>query len=84
MKRCAEARIEVGLESIFRYIDSSGDGAIDLNEFITVFTRAQPNDEALLSKLEALFDELDADKSGDITSLELARSIMKYRYTAGM
>ena len=84
LKRCAEARIEVGLESIFRYIDSSGDGAIDLNEFITVFTRAQPNDEALLSKLEALFDELDEDKSGDITSLELAHSIMKYRYTPGM
>ena len=84
LKRCAEARIEVGLESIFRYIDSSGDGAIDLNEFITVFTRAHPNDEALLSKLEALFDKLDEDKSGDITSLELARSIMKHRYTAGM
>ena len=84
LKRCAEARIEVGLESIFRYIDSSGDGAIDLNEFITVFTRAHPNDEALLSKLEALFNELDEDKSGDITSLELAHSIMKYRYTPGM
>ena len=84
LKRCAEARIEVGLESIFRYIDSSGDGAIDLNEFITVFTRAHPNDEALLNKLEALFNELDEDKSGDITSLELAHSIMKYKYTAGM
>merc|ERR1712194_351549 len=84
LKRCAEAKIEVGLENIFSYIDSSGDGAIDLNEFIAVFTRAHPNNEALLSKLEALFDELDADKSGDITSLELARSIMKYRYTAGM
>ena len=83
LKRCAEARIEVGLENIFSYIDSSGDGAIDLNEFIAVFKRAHPNDEALLSKLEALFDELDEDKSGDITSLELAHSIMKYRYTAG-
>ena len=84
LKRCAEARIEVGLENIFSYIDSSGDGAIDLNEFIAAFTRAHPNDEALLSKLEALFDELDEDKSGDLTSRELARSILKYRYTAGM
>ena len=84
LKRCAEARIEVGLENIYSYIDSSGDGAIDLNEFIAVFTRAHPNDKALLSKLEALFDKLDEDKSGGITSLELARSIMKYRYTAGI
>eukprot|EP00964_Phaeocystis_antarctica_P041778 scaffold23917_cov59-Phaeocystis_antarctica.AAC.1 len=84
LKRCAEARIEVGLENIFSYIDSSGDGAVDLNELIAVFTRAHPNDEALLSKLEALFEELDEDKSGDITSLELAHSIMKYKYTAGM
>ena len=34
--------------------------------------------------IDGIFNELDKDKSGDITSLELAHSIMKYRYTPGM
>lgn len=86
LQRCAEARIEAGLQTIFKYIDSSGDGSIDFEELNAVFMKARPNDTNLAGKLETLFGQIDEDGSGDITSLELARFVAKCneRPTDGM
>ena len=69
---CSELSIQVGSDEVSEFLrsDDSADGELDFAEFCIFYTR----------RLRKVFDEIDADGSGEIDSRELQRAFQGLGY----
>ena len=75
LDRRREAFLEQGVtQEILDRLDSDGDGRVDRSEFLRFMLVASGQvEEGELAKLDALFDSLDADGSGDLHIGDIGR-----------
>lgn len=61
------------LRSIFKAMDTDGNGTIDLNEFINAYSKVNPGLD--VADIEALFHEANVDNSSDLSYSEFEASM---------